>query len=155
MSLLISGSVTLYGESLTNGTGGLIGVFIVRMLRQYFNVAGTYIILFLIFVIALTFMVEFSMVSVTGKISQFTGALFSLVKSRVSSFVSFVMNSTKIERKTEPEEEVIEELPPVVKKALPKKVEQTNFNFTKPDANEKFQIPPFTLMENAPQKAPA
>jgi S-DNA-T family DNA segregation ATPase FtsK/SpoIIIE len=152
MALLISGSVTLYGESLTNGTGGLIGVFIVRMLRVYFNVAGTYIILFLIFVIALTFMIEFSMVSVTGKISQFAAALFSLVKSRISSFISYVMNSTKIERKPEPEEEVIEEPPPVVKKALTKKIEQTHFNFTKAKSDEVFQLHPLSLMEDAPQK---
>ena len=68
MAILISGSVTLYGESLKNGTGGLIGVSIVEFLRIYFNVAGTYIILFLIFVVALTFMVEFSIVSVTENI---------------------------------------------------------------------------------------
>jgi S-DNA-T family DNA segregation ATPase FtsK/SpoIIIE len=150
MAILISGNITVYGESLKDGTGGLIGIFIVGILRAYFNAAGTYIILFLIFVIALTFMVEFSIVSVTGKISLFAAALFSLVKSRISSFISYVMNSTKIERKPEPVE--LEEPPPVTKKALPKKVEQTNFNFTKPDANEKFQIPPFTLLEEAPHK---
>ena len=81
MAILISGSVTIYGESLKNGTGGLIGVSIVDFLRIYFNVAGTYIILFLIFVVALTFMVEFSIVSVTERISQFVvGAIHSLQK---------------------------------------------------------------------------
>jgi len=95
-------------------------------------------------------MFEFSIVSVTGKVSQFSAALFNLCKSRTSSFINYVLNSAKIERKPEPV--VIEETPPVVKKAPPKKVEQTNFNFTKPDANEKFQIPPFTLLEEAPHK---
>jgi len=71
MALLIQGSLTLYGESLKNGAGGLIGVVIVKMLRAYFNLAGTYIILFLIFIIALTFIFEFSMVSVTERISLF------------------------------------------------------------------------------------
>jgi DNA segregation ATPase FtsK/SpoIIIE, S-DNA-T family len=150
MALLNGGSVTIYGESLKNGIGGLIGVSIVGLLRIYFNVAGTYIILFLIFVVALTFIIEFSIVSVTEKISQFTAALFNLCKSRISSFVSYVMNSAKIESKPEPV--VIEDTPPVLKKAPSKKVEQTNFNFTKPDANEKFQVPPFTLLEEAPHK---
>ena len=81
MALLISGSVTIYGESLKDGTGGLIGVSIVEFLRISFNVAGTYIILFLIFVVALTFMVEFSIVSLTERISQFAvGAIHSLQK---------------------------------------------------------------------------
>ena len=72
MAILFSGSVTVYGESLKNGTGGLLGVSIVEFLRISFNVAGTYIILILIFVVALTFMVEFSLVSLTERISQFS-----------------------------------------------------------------------------------
>jgi len=150
MALLISGSITIYGESLTNGTGGLIGVFIVGLLRKYFNVAGTYIILFLIFVVSLTFMAEFSIVFFSGKISQFSAGLFSLCKNRISSIVSFVLNSTKIESKPEPL--VIEEVTPVIKKAPPKKVEQTHFDFTKPKTDEKFQLPPLTLLEEVPQK---
>ena len=59
MAILFSGSVTVYGESLKNGTGGLIGVFIVEFLRISFNVAGTYIILILIFVVALTSWLNF------------------------------------------------------------------------------------------------
>jgi len=80
MALLIRGSVTLYGESLKQGTGGLIGVSLVDFLRIPFNVAGTYIILFLIFIVALTFMVDFSLVSLTERISSFFSALFTLCK---------------------------------------------------------------------------
>ncbi len=151
MALLISGSVTVYGEALKNGMGGLIGVSVVGLLRLYFNTAGTYIILFLTLVVALTFMFEFSMVSSTGKISQFAAALFSLCKNRISSFVGFVLRSTKTEEK--PDEPVIAEEPePVVKKAPPKKVEQTHFDFTKSKTDSKFQLPPLTLLEEAPQK---
>lgn len=151
MALLISGSISIYGESLNNGTGGLIGVFIVDRLRIFFNVAGTYIILFLTFVVALIFMVEFSIVSVTGKFSQFTAALFTLCKNRVSSFVNFVINRTKIEKASEPVV-IEEEIPVKTKKTPPKKVEQTHFDFTKSKSDEKFQLPPFTLLEDAPQK---
>jgi S-DNA-T family DNA segregation ATPase FtsK/SpoIIIE len=150
LALLIKGGVTLYGESLKNGAGGLLGVFIVEFLRAYFNSAGTYILLFLILVVSLTFMFEFSIVSVSGKFSQFTAAFFNLCKSRVSSFVSYVMNSAKMENKPQPV--VIEETPPAVKKTPPKKIEQTHFNFTKPKTDDKFQLPPFTLLEEAPHK---
>ena len=150
MAILISGSVTVYGESLKNGTGGLIGVSIVDFLRVSFNVAGTYIILILIFVVALTFIVEFSLVSLTERISQFVSALFTLCKNRILSFVNYVFESVKIEKKPQPV--IIEDTPPVVKRVNLKKVEQTNFNFTKTNANEKFQLPPFTLLEESQHK---
>ncbi len=150
MALLISGSVKIYGEALKNGIGGLIGVSFVGLLRQYFNVAGTYIILFLIFVVSLTFMAEFSIVFFSGKLSQFSAGLFNLCKSRISSFIRFVLNSAKIEKKSEPV--VIEEPLPVIKKTPSKKVEQTHFDFTKAKADENFQLPPLTLLEEAPQK---
>jgi len=119
MAILFSGSVTVYGESLKNGTGGLLGVSLVEFLRISFNVAGTYIILILIFVVALTFMVEFSIVSVTERISQFSVALFNSAKNRISSFVNYVLDSVKIEKKPQPL--IIEDTPPVVKKSKPQK----------------------------------
>jgi len=150
MALLISGSVTVYGESLKNGTGGLIGVSSVSLLRIYFNAAGTYIILFLIFVVALTFMIEFSMVSVTGRISQSVLAIINPGKERIMSFVNFVFTTMKTEKKPQPV--IIEDAPPIAKKAPPKKVEQTHFNFNKTKTDDRFQLPPFTLLEEAPQK---
>lgn len=150
MALLFRGSITVYGESLKNGTGGLIGVSLVDFLRISFNVAGTYIILILTFVVALTFIIEFSIMSVTERITQFFVALFNLCKSRISSFVNYVLNSVKIEKKPQPV--IIEDTPAVVKKINLKKIEQTNFNFTKNTTDEKFQLPPFTLLEEAQHK---
>lgn len=97
MALLISGSISLYGESLKNGTGGLTGVAIVGLLRNYFNVAGTYIILFLIFVVSLTFLVDFSMISFTEKISKSGAAFLLRWKERIMAFVDFVFNRMKSE----------------------------------------------------------
>jgi S-DNA-T family DNA segregation ATPase FtsK/SpoIIIE len=150
IAILFSGSVTVYGESLKNGTGGLLGVVIVEFLRISFNIAGTYIILILIFVVALTFIVEFSLVSLTERISQFVSALFTLCKNRILSFVNYVLDSVKIEKKPQPV--IIEDIPPVVKKVNLKKVEQTNFIFTKTNTDEKFQLPPFTLLEESQHK---
>jgi S-DNA-T family DNA segregation ATPase FtsK/SpoIIIE len=89
-------------------------------------------------------------VSVTERISQFSVALFNLCKNRISSFVNYVLDSVKIEKKPQPV--IIEDTPPVVKKVNLKKIEQTNFNFTKTNANEKFQLPPFTLLEESQHK---
>ncbi|MDI6742824.1 MAG: DNA translocase FtsK 4TM domain-containing protein [Smithella sp.] len=150
MALIFGGSVTLHGESLKNGTGGLIGVFIVNMLRVYFNVAGTYILLFLILIVSLTFMIEFSIVSVTERFSKSGAAFMMRCKDRVTSFVDFVFKSMKTERKSQPV--IVEDTPPVVKKAPSKKTEQTHFDFTKAKTDDKFQVPPFTLLEEAPQK---
>ncbi|MGA2553610.1 MAG: DNA translocase FtsK 4TM domain-containing protein, partial [Smithella sp.] len=128
ISILIGGSARIYGESLNYGVGGFIGVNIVDLLRIYFNIAGTYIILFLIFIVSLTFMIEFSIVSVTERISQFTLALITPPKNRLSSFVNFVFNTMKTEKKPQPV--IIEDTTPIVKKAPPKKIEQTRFDFT-------------------------
>ena len=149
MALLISGPINIYGESLGKGTGGLIGVAIVGMLRLYFNAAGTYIILFLIFVVSLTFMVEFSIVSITERFSKSGAAFITLCKDRIASFVNFVFNSMKTGNKPKP---VIEETPVVKKKTPPKKVEQTHFDFTKIKTDDKFQLPPLSLLEEPPQK---
>ncbi|HNY49274.1 MAG TPA: DNA translocase FtsK 4TM domain-containing protein [Smithella sp.] len=151
MALLTDGGIDFRGVRLKNGIGGLIGVSVVGLLRIYFNTAGTYIILFLTLVVALTFMFEFSMVSSTGKISQFAAALFILCKNRISSFTGFVLKSAKkTDEKSEPP--VIEEPQPVIKKTPPKKVEQTHFDFTKSKMDDKFNLPPLTLLEDAPQK---
>lgn len=150
MALIFSGSVTLYGESLKNGMGGLIGVFIGNFLRVYFNVAGTYIILFLILIVSLTFIIEFSIVSVTERFSKSGAAFMIRCKDRSTSFVDFVFKSMKTEKKPQPV--IAEDVPSVVKKAPPKKIEQTYFDFTKVRTDDKFQLPPFTLLEEAPHR---
>ena len=153
MALLIQGSVTLYGETLKNGTGGLLGVALVDFLRAYLNVAGTYIVLFLIFIVSLTFMLEFSMVAVTEKISAFLLALLTLVKNRFSALFHYVMANAK--KENEPEEAAVPELPETPappQKVPPKKIEQTHFDFTKTKSDGKFQLPALTLLEDAPPK---
>lgn len=152
MALLISGSISLYGESLKNGTGGLAGVAIVGLLRSYFNVAGTYIILFLTFVVSLTFLVDFSMISVTEKISRSGAAFLLRWKERIMAFVDFVFNRMKSAPPSPPQPAIAETTPEATKKAPGKKIEQTHFDFTKAKNDDKFQLPPFTLLEEAPQK---
>lgn len=147
LGALIKGGVTIYGETLR--AGGLIGMGIDRFLLSYFNQAGTYIILIFIFIVALFFIIDFSLVSVTEKFSQSTRGFFKAIKDRIFSFITNLFSRLKIKNNPPP---VIEENEPTPKKAKPKKVEQTHFDFSKLKSDGKFQLPPFTLLEEAPQK---
>ena len=146
---LIRGGVTVYGE--TFKSGGIIGAGLVRFLQGYFNPAGTYIILIVIFIVALFFIIEFSLVSVTGKFSQSAGGAFTVMKDYVASLFTRLFSRLKIEKYPPP---VIEENEPAAapKKTKPKKVEQTHFDFSKLKSDGKFQLPPFTLLSEPPQK---
>jgi S-DNA-T family DNA segregation ATPase FtsK/SpoIIIE len=147
MSLLVREGFTIYGEQLR--AGGLAGYAIILLLLSYFNTAGTYIILFLVFIVSLIFTVEFSLVSTAQRLYQFTTALFITCKNRFASLFNFVSGGTKIDRSPQP---VFEENLSVTKKAKPKKLEQAHFDFTKIKQGGKFQLPPFTLLEESPQK---
>jgi len=111
--------------------------------------AGTYIILIFIFIVSLFFIIEFSLVSVTEKFSQSAGGIFKALKDRIFAFFAALFSRLKVEKKLSP---VIEETEPAPKKAKPKKIEQTHFDFNKLKSDGKFQLPPFTLLEEAPQK---
>ena len=147
MALFVRDGFTVYGQQLR--AGGLAGYFVIRLLLNYFNTAGTYIILFIVFLISLLFTIEFSVVSVTQRLYEFATALIIAGKSRLTSFINFIFHGIKIDRSPQP---VIEEILSDAKKTKPKKVEQTHFDFTKSKSDGKFQLPPFTLLEVSPQK---
>lgn len=147
LSLISNGGIKIYGEQLQ--AGGFIGSSIIKLLLYFFNTAGTYIILIVFFVITLISLVEFSLVSLTERFFQSSLSIFSLVKDRLMAFLSFAFRNLKRERKTSP---VIEEISPAVKKAKPKKTEQTHFNFTRAIGDSKYQLPPFTLLEESQHK---
>jgi S-DNA-T family DNA segregation ATPase FtsK/SpoIIIE len=147
LSLFVREGFTVYGEQLR--AGGIIGYAIIQFLLNYFNIAGTYIILFLVFIVSLIFTVEFSVVTATQRLYQFVTALFIACKNRFLSLFNFVSGGTKIDRSPQP---VFEEDLSPSKKTKPKKIEQTHFDFTKIKAGGKFQLPPFTLLEESPQK---
>ncbi len=146
---LIKGGITVYGEKLSVGAGGEIGSGLVKFLLGYFNPAGTYIILIVVAIVALFFIIEFSLVSVTERFSQWTHGLLRSINDYVTSFYAGLFSRLKTENNPPP---VIEESGPAPKKAKPKKVEQTHFDFSKLKSDGRFQLPPFTLLEVAPQK---
>ena len=145
LSSAIIKTITVYGEALK--AGGVIGATVVQILLNYFNIAGTYILLILILIVSLIFLVDFSLVTIAGRFSQSFRTALITIKNRISALTSLAVSKMKTERKPPP---VIEENAPVPKKVKIKKVEQTHFDFTKADG--KFQLPPFTLLEEAQHK---
>ncbi len=147
MSLIFNSGITIYGETMK--AGGFIGSSIVDLLLYFFNTAGTSIILILIFIVTLISLIEFSLVSVVQRFSQYAIKLITFGKNRLSDFFNLLFKNIKIERQTEP---AFEENPAALKKTKLKKIEQTHFNFTKTTTDGKFQLPPLTLLEEAQHK---
>ena len=142
MSAII-GTVTLYGEKLK--AGGLIGAGTAGILFSYFNAAGTYILLILILIVALIFMINFSLTMAAGTFSQ--GLLWIVIgiKTRIAAFTSSTISRVKAKKKEKPV--IIEENAAAPLKTKMKKMEQTHFDFTQADS--KFQLPPFSLLEES------
>ena len=147
MAIILNGDITIYGETLQ--AGGIIGALIIRLLLYCFNVAGTYIVLILVFIVTLISLVEFSLVSVAQRVSQSALKIITFGNKRLFDFVNLVFKNIKIERQPQP---VFEENSSALKKTNLKKIEQTHFNFTKIIADGKFQLPPFTLLEEGHHK---
>ena len=144
---LLKKGVVVYGEALR--AGGLLGAGLVRLLLNYFNAAGTYIIVIVMLIISLYFIIEYSLVSVTEKVSRGAGGLAGKIRERLTALSSKFSSRPKVEIKLAP---VLEEAEPAPKKAKPKKIEQTHFDFNKIKSDGKFLVPPLSLLEEAPQK---
>jgi S-DNA-T family DNA segregation ATPase FtsK/SpoIIIE len=138
-------TATVHGVKLK--VGGSIGAAAVQILLGYFNIAGTYILLILILIVSLILMIEVSLITAAGNISQSSWSIFQRIKARISALISLAISKMKVESKPEP---IIEDKEVVPKKAKIKKVEQTHFDFSKADG--KFQLPPFTLLTESQQK---
>src|SRR5690606_4954965 len=122
LGALMKEGVTVDGEIIR--AGGLIGAGLVGLLLRYFNPAGTYIILLCILVVSLFFTIEFSIVSVTGRVSQKTQDGWASIRNAITTFFANITERFKAENKPPP---VIEENEVKPRKAKPKKIEQTRF----------------------------
>ena len=92
--------ITIYEKSLE--AGGFIGAKIVELLLDYFNIAGTYILLIMILIISLIFMIEFSLVTVVGKFSHISLAAIAAVKNVFGALTSSALKNIKIEKQSQP-----------------------------------------------------
>jgi len=108
-------TINVHSEALK--AGGLIGATAVQLLLQYFNIAGTYILLSLILIVSLIFLIEFSLVTVAGKFSQGLRIFLLMIKNRLSALTSSAFHKIKIEKNAPL---VMEEETTVLKKVKPK-----------------------------------
>ena len=146
---LIRGGVTVYGA--TFPSGGILGAGLVRFLQGYFNPAGTFILLIAWMMVSLFFIIDFSLVSTTEKFLQSVREGLAAFKGRAVSFFTGWFARAKTEKSPPPViEDAATKAPP--KKAKTKKVEQTHFDFAKLQSDGAFQLPPFTLLSEPPQK---
>ncbi len=146
---LIRGGVTVYGANFPSG--GILGAGLVRFLQSYFNPAGTFILLIAWMMISLFFIIDFSLVSTTEKFLRSVREGLAAFKGRAVSFFTGWFARLKTEKNPPPViEDAATKAPP--KKAKTKKVEQTHFDFAKLQSDGAFQLPPFTLLSEPPQK---
>ncbi|NTW78221.1 MAG: DUF87 domain-containing protein, partial [Syntrophaceae bacterium] len=136
-------TVTIYGEKLK--VGGLIGAGTAQTLLNYFNVAGTFILLILVLIVSLIFMIDLSLTMLAGTFSH--GLLWTVlaIKTRISALTYSTISKIKAKRKSTPV--IIEDDAATPLKAKMKKMEQTHFDFAQADG--KFQLPPFSLLEES------
>ncbi|MEN6375477.1 MAG: DNA translocase FtsK 4TM domain-containing protein [Smithella sp.] len=136
-------TVIIYGEKLK--IGGFIGAGTAQILFDYFNVAGTYILLIVILIVSLIFMIDFSLTLFAGKFFQGLQWVLVAVKTRIAALTSSTISNIKAKRKSTPV--IIEDNAAAPLKAKIKKMEQTHFDFA--GADGKFQLPPFSLLEES------
>src|SRR5512140_351661 len=65
---LLIGNVQIYGSPLD--TGGLLGIFTARLLDAHLSLAGSLIVLFLVMIVALMILFDFSLVTFTGRVAE-------------------------------------------------------------------------------------
>ncbi len=145
----IRGGITVYET--TFKSGGILGAGFVRLLQNYFNPAGTFILLTVWMMISLFFTVEFSLVSTIEKVSQSARTGLAAVRDRIVFLFRGGWARLKAENNPPPVIEDSETKAPP-RKAKAKKVEQTHFDFSQMKPDGAFQLPPFTLLSEPPQK---
>jgi S-DNA-T family DNA segregation ATPase FtsK/SpoIIIE len=148
---LLIGNVQLYGSPLD--TGGLLGIFMARLLDAHLSLAGSLIILFLVMIIALMILFDFSLVTFTGRVAEMGRATLKAVRARIESRWEGIREEQ--EAADGPDGSAA---PPVIaetkREALKEKLqkaEQTHFDFAS-RVNGKFKLPPLTLLDRVERK---
>ena len=148
---LLIGNVQIYGSPLD--TGGLLGIFMARLLDAHLSLAGSLIVLFLVMIIALMILFDFSLVTFTGRAAEAGRAALKAGRARIESRWEGIRE--KREAAVGPDKSAA---PPVIaetkREALKEKLqkaEQTHFDFVS-RVNGKFKLPPLTLLDRVERK---
>ena len=148
---LLIGNVQIYGSPLD--TGGLLGIFTARLLDAHLSLAGSLIVLFLVMIVALMILFDFSLVTFTGRVAETGRAILRAGRARIESRREGIRE--KREAAAGPDGSAA---PPVIaetkREALKEKLqkaEQTHFDFVS-RVNGKFKLPPLTLLDRVERK---
>ncbi len=132
-------------------TGGLVGYFLVPFLDSYFKLTGTYIILFVVLIIALIFLADLSLVTTWEYFSRSIRAFFGSSLASWKSFFKGTIQDKPLERRKRedkgPPALVLAEEPPVSGPPSP-----AGPPAAKGAPSGRFNLPSLGLLDDSDQK---
>ena len=149
---LLIGNITIYGSPLD--TGGLLGSATARLLDTHLRLAGSLIVLGLIFIVALMILFDFSIVSFAGRSAAAAGATARTAGSlldRCRERFGRKREAPTTGRPAAASAPIIEEPKRETLKEKLAKAEQTHFDFAS-RLSGKFKLPPLTLLDHVERK---
>lgn len=145
---LLIGDIPVYGIPLQ--AGGILGTATARFLDDNLRTVGSMILLFLILIVSLMALFDFSVVSFAGKSADAAGKAARTGKSLMDRLRERFAAKREEAAADEPEPTP----PPVIQEAKTEtlreklvKAEQTRFDFNSIKTNGKFKLPPLTLLD--------
>ena len=151
---LLIGNVEIYGISLH--AGGLLGKVTANLFNAYLRLAGSLIVLFLIMIIALMILFDFSVMTFAGRSTAITGAILKLGGALIDRCRERFRKKPEASAVTEPDKAsataplIVETRQETLKEKL-QKAEQTHFEFSS-RLSVKFKLPPLTLLDRLERK---
>jgi DNA segregation ATPase FtsK/SpoIIIE, S-DNA-T family len=143
--------IKVYGIRLS--AGGLLGTVSAELLTNYFNQAGTYIILLLVLVISLIIIVNLSLVSASRRFKSIVIFLWAGLKKFTSEKTDMLKErkGQAAEREKIPKSvPMIDAVSPSIERMKRKRAEQTHFDFLQKEGD--FKLPPLTLLDQVERK---
>ncbi len=151
---LLIGNIEIYGVSLH--AGGLLGKVTANLLNAYLRLAGSLIVLFLIMIIALMILFDFSVMTFAGRSTAITGAILKMGGALIDRCRERFRKKPEASAVTEPDKApataplIVETRQETLKEKL-QKAEQTHFEFSS-RLSVKFKLPPLTLLDRLERK---
>lgn len=152
MIALLIGDIEIYGIPLH--AGGLLGTVTARLLEAYLRLAGSLIVLGLIFIVALMILFDFSIVSFAGRSASAAGTTARTAGSlfdRCREGFGRKRETPAVGRPAAATTPIIEETKRETLKEKLAKAEQTHFDFAN-RLSGKFKLPPLTLLDRLERK---
>jgi S-DNA-T family DNA segregation ATPase FtsK/SpoIIIE len=152
MIALLIGDIEIYGIQMN--AGGLLGTVTAKILNAYLRLAGSLIVLGLIFIVALMILFDFSIVSFAGRSAAVAGATARMAGSlldRCRERFGRKREATIVGRPSAATTPIIEETKREAVKEKLAKAEQTHFDFAS-RLSGKFKLPPLTLLDHVERK---